>query len=194
MGAVHNDQIIRCFGQGDPLMADYHDNEWGVPVWQPAALFEHLTLDIFQSGLSWRVILAKRDAFRQAFEGFDPGKIAAFGAQDVERLLADEGIVRNRRKIEATISNAQAYKKMEQRGQNFAEFLWGYVGGSPQPGLNASDWSELPTKTEASAAMARGLKDHGFRFVGPTVCYAFMQAVGMVDDHLIGCFRYQEGK
>ena len=191
--AEATDSRTRCFGQNDPLMADYHDNEWGIPVYDSQELFEHLSLDIFQAGLSWRVILAKRQAFRKAFEGFIPRRVAKFSEEDVERLLADEGIVRNRRKIEATINNARQVVAMEEGGRSFSEILWKFVGGEPRKGPPAKDWSELPTKDETSAAMARALKEEGFQFVGPTVCYAFMQAVGMVDDHLVGCFRYQPG-
>jgi DNA-3-methyladenine glycosylase I len=181
----------RCFGQGDELMADYHDNEWGIPVRDSRELFEHLTLDIFQSGLSWRVILSKRENFREAFDHFDPRRIAGYQDKKLQALLTDEGIVRNRRKIEATIQNAQAFQRMAQRGEDFSEFLWSFVGGEPIKGPPAQDWQDLPTKSERSAAMAKSLKDRGFQFVGPTVCYAFMQAVGMIDDHLVGCFRYQ---
>ncbi len=181
----------RCFGQDDPLMADYHDNEWGIPVYDSQELFEHLSLDIFQAGLSWRVILAKREAFRKAFEEFIPNQVAKFSEDDVERLLANEGIVRNQRKIEATINNARQVVAMEAGGRSFSQFLWDFVGGEPRKGPPAEDWSELPTKDESSTAMAKALKEEGFQFVGPTVCYAFMQAVGMIDDHLVGCFRYR---
>jgi DNA-3-methyladenine glycosylase I len=184
-------QKARCFGQDDPMMAEYHDQEWGVPVRDSHALFEHLSLDIFQSGLSWRIILAKRQGFRRAFANFDPEIVASYSSDDIERLLADEEIVRNRKKIEATINNARALLDMERSGEDFAEFLWGFVGHQPHHNKGASDWSEVPSKSEESAAMAHQLKERGFSFVGPTVCYAFMQAVGMIDDHLVSCFRYR---
>ena len=182
----------RCFGQEDPLMADYHDNEWGVAVHDRQALFEHLSLDIFQAGLSWRVILNKRDGFRKAFADFNPEEIARFGQKDVERLLANSDIVRNRKKIEATIANAKALLAMEAQGEDFSQFLWDFVDREPQQGPPARSWEELPTKNETSAKMAHALKERGFQFVGPTVCYAFMQAVGMIDDHLVDCFRNRE--
>lgn len=186
-----SNKLERCFGQGDPMMAHYHDHEWGVPVRDSGELFEHLSLDIFQAGLSWRVILAKREGFRRAFAGFDPEKVAAFTEVDVERLLDDAEIVRNRKKIEATISNARALVKMERGGEDFADFLWELVGHEPVRNEGVGDWSEVPSKSDISEQMARRLKKRGFKFVGPTVCYAFMQAVGMVDDHLAGCFRSQ---
>ncbi|MFP3852664.1 MAG: DNA-3-methyladenine glycosylase I [Anaerolineales bacterium] len=181
----------RCFGQEDPLMADYHDSEWGVPVRDRQALFEHLSLDIFQAGLSWRVILNKRDSFREAFLDFRPEEVAKFDQKKVEQLMGNPNIVRNRKKIGATIANARALLAMEAQGEGFSDYLWDFVGGEPQQGPPARTWEELPTKNETSAAMASDLKAHGFQFVGPTVCYAFMQAVGMIDDHLIGCFRYR---
>lgn len=180
---------VRCFGGDDPLMADYHDHEWGVPVHDGRELFEHLTLDIFQAGLSWRVVLHKRAAMRRAFDRFDPARIAEYGRAEVERLLADEGIIRNQRKIEATVGNAQAWLAFGKGGEAFSDYLWSFTDGQVIRRPRAEDWTELPTQTETSEAMAAGLKAHGFQFVGPTVCYAFMQAVGMVDDHLAGCFK-----
>ena len=181
---------IRCFGDGDPLMAAYHDEEWGVPVHDDRLLFQKLLLDGFQAGLSWRTILHKRENFYRAFADFDPGAVARFGEEDVARLLADKGIVRNRLKVRAAISNAQAFLDHFPRGGQFAAFLWDFVDGRTYYGPPAHSWSELPTSTPQSDAMSRALKQVGFKFVGSTICYAFMQAVGMVDDHLVGCFRY----
>lgn len=180
----------RCFGDDDPIMADYHDQEWGVPVHDDRGLFEHLTLDIFQAGLSWRVILHKRPAFREAFAGFEPEAIQRFDDDDVARLLQNEAIVRNRAKIEATINNARAYVELKSDGTSFSNFLWGFTGGETIKGPRAERFEDLPTKSPQSEAMTKGLKELGFRFVGPTICYAFMQAVGMIDDHLVGCFKF----
>jgi len=183
--------VRRCFGTDDLLMHAYHDYEWGVPVHDDRALFEKLLLDSFQAGLSWRTILHKREHFRRAFHAFDPERIARYTARDRARLLADAGIVRNRLKIDAAISNAQAYLTLQQDLGSFAEFLWSHTGGGRLRRRAARSWSQIPTQTPESEAMSRALLEHGFRFVGPTICYAFMQAVGMVDDHLVGCFRYQ---
>ena len=181
----------RCGWVGDdPLYVAYHDTEWGVPEWDDRALFEKLVLDSFQSGLSWLIILRKRDGFRAAFDGFDPERIAAYGPKDVARLLADPGIVRNRAKIEATVANARAWLEIAERDGGFSQFLWSFVGGRPR----VNSWrtlADVPAQTPESQAMSKALKERGFRFVGPTVCYAVMQAVGMVNDHLVDCFRYR---
>jgi DNA-3-methyladenine glycosylase I len=182
----------RCFGGDDPLLIKYHDQEWGIPVLDGRLLFEHLTLDIFQAGLSWRVILHKRQRMRKAFDGFDPVRIAEYGQGDVERLLADDGIIRNQRKILSTIGNAQAWLSFGPSGRAFADYLWSFTDGQVIRRPRVEDWRQLPTQTERSQALADGLKEHGFKFVGPTVCYAFMQAVGMVDDHLKHCFKSQQ--
>jgi DNA-3-methyladenine glycosylase I len=166
-------------------MAAYHDDEWGVPERDSRALWEKLILDGFQAGLSWSTILAKREAFRKAFRGFDPAKVARFTARDVERLLADPGIVRSRAKIEATIGNARAYLAMQEAGEDFSAFVWSHVGGTPKVGGR-----ERLTESPESAALSRALKARGFKFVGPVIVYAFMQAVGMVDDHEASCFRH----
>jgi DNA-3-methyladenine glycosylase I len=179
--------MSRCFGEGDELMAAYHDEEWGVPVRDPQRLFEHLTLDLFQSGLSWRVILSKREGFRRAFDDFYPDVIARYDEADITRLLADDGIVRNRRKIFATITNARAYRQLDEEGEDFSQLLWQFSPG--ERGKRVRTWDEVPTSSPESAAMAKALKARGFSFVGPTVCYAFMQAVGIVDDHMAWCFR-----
>ncbi len=174
--------------EGDPLYEAYHDTEWGVPERDSRALWEKLVLDGFQAGLSWITILRKRDAFRAAFQGFDPAVIAAWGEEDVARLLADPGIIRSRSKIRATIGNAQAYLAMQGRGEDFSEFLWGLVGGQPIQN-HWTSMKEVPAKTPLSEAMSAALKKRGFKFVGPVIVYAFMQAVGMVDDHTLDCFR-----
>lgn len=176
----------RCSWCGtDPLYVAYHDEEWGVPETDPRALWEKLILEGFQSGLSWITILRKRDGFRAAFHGFDPAEIATWGEPDVLRLLADPGIVRHRGKIEATIGNAKAYLRIEAE-TGFAPFLWRFVGGSPVQNALGSI-SEAQASTEASTAMSKALKKEGFRFCGPTTTYAFMQAAGMVNDHMVSC-------
>ncbi len=181
----------RCFGDGDALMSAYHDDEWGRPVHDDRELFEHLSLDIFQAGLSWRTILYKRENFRFAFEGFDPQIIAGYDRRRIHRLLDDPGIVRNRLKVEAAVSNARAVLALQQAGGSFDHFLWDFTGHRTLQGPPASSWDELPTVSPESEAMSRALKERGFRFVGSTICYAFMQAVGMIDDHLAFCHRYR---
>jgi len=176
---------LRCFGSGDPLYRAYHDEEWGRPVRDERGLFERISLEAFQSGLAWITILRKREAFRAAFAGFDPERVAAFGEQDVARLLADTGIVRNRLKIEATIANARAVLDLRDEGTPLPEVIWAHrpAAGRPAP----ADWGDVPAITEESTALAKTLKRHGFRFVGPTTAYAAMQACGLVNDHLAGC-------
>ena len=184
--------VKRCWGTGDPLMESYHDLEWGVPVRNDRLLYEHLTLDSFQAGLSWRTILHKREAFRRAFDGFDPERVARYGNRDVRRLLRDPGIVRNRLKVEAAISNARAFLAMQEVGESLSDFLWSFTGGKTFLGRSARRWEEIPAHSPESDAMAQALRQRGFRFVGTTICYAFMQAVGIVDDHIVGCFRYRQ--
>jgi DNA-3-methyladenine glycosylase I len=176
-------------GIADPLYARYHDEEWGVPKTDDAQMFEKLVLEGFQAGLSWLTILKKRENFRKAFHGFDAARIARYGAKDVARLMADAGIVRNRLKIEATIDNARALLKLQER-TGLADFLWGLADGRPQINEHRS-FKTVPAQTPASKAVSKALIAEGFRFVGPTTVYAFMQAVGMVNDHLVSCFRYQ---
>ncbi len=179
----------RCSWCGDdPLYIAYHDTEWGVPERDGRALFECLTLEGFQSGLSWITILRKREGFRAAFASFDPAIIATWGEAEVARLLADEGIVRHRGKIEATIQNARAWQDMEANG-GFSAFIWSYVDGQPIQEARRS-MAEVPGKTELSTRISKDLKKAGFKFCGPTTVYAFMQAVGMVNDHMVGCFRH----
>lgn len=176
----------RCGWVGsDAIYLNYHDTEWGVPEYDSRALWEKLILDGFQAGLSWITILKKRDNFRVAFEGFDPNIIATWGEDDVQRLLSNAGIVRHRGKIEATIGNARAWQKIEQR-QGFDKFLWDYVGGAPVQNKFAH-LDQVPAETTLSKQISKDLKKAGFRFCGPTIVYAFMQAVGMVNDHLVGC-------
>ncbi len=171
-----------------PLYVSYHDEEWGVPVRDDRAMFEHLSLECAQAGLSWYTVLSKRENYRRAFAGFDLPTIAGFGTADVDRLLADPGLIRNRAKIEAVITNARACLELQAREGSFAAFLWGFVGGSPVVEERRS-LRDYPVTTPASDALARELRRRGFRFVGSTSCYAHMQATGMVNDHVIGCFR-----
>jgi DNA-3-methyladenine glycosylase I len=179
-------ELTRCaWADGSPLMQAYHDEEWGVPERDPRALWEKLQLDGFQAGLAWITVLRKRDAFRKGFKGFDPKKVAKFGERDVERLLGDAGIIRSRAKIEATIGNARIYLEMERAGEDFAEFCWDFVDGEPLRG----DGVEIPPKTPLSEEFSKELKRRGFKFVGPTIVYAWMEAVGMVNDHSVDCFR-----
>jgi DNA-3-methyladenine glycosylase I len=185
------DVTKRCpWCEGDALMEAYHDQEWGVPERNARALWEKLILDGFQAGLSWKTILYKREAFREAFEGFDPERIAQYGAADVERLLGNPGIIRSRAKIEATIGNARAFLDMQEKGEDFSAFLWRLVGGAPRDnGFRMR--TQVPAQTDESVQMAKALKQRGFKFCGPVIVYAFMQATGMVNDHLIGCYRHK---
>ncbi len=169
-------------------MVAYHDREWGRPVHDDRTLFEFLILEGAQAGLSWSTILKKRDAYRKAFAGFDPKKVGRFGAKDRKRLLADAGIVRNRAKIAASIDNANAFLQIQQEHGSFDRYLWGFVDGRPIRNRFRRP-SDLPAQTPLAIAISKDLKRRGFRFVGPTIVYAFLQAVGVVDDHLVGCFR-----
>ena len=176
----------RCGWVGsDPIYEAYHDTEWGVPEWDSRALWEKLILDGFQAGLSWITILKKRENFREAFQGFDPDIIATWGEEDVQRLLGNSGIIRHRGKIEATITNARVWQQIEAE-QGFDTYLWRYMGGSPLQN-RWTTLAEVPTETEISRAISKDLKKRGFKFCGPTIVYAFMQAVGMVNDHLTTC-------
>jgi DNA-3-methyladenine glycosylase I len=180
----------RCeWAASDPLLGAYHDEEWGRPEHDSRALWEKLILDGFQAGLSWLIILRKREAFRRAFEGFHPEVIATWGDAEVTRLLTDPGIVRSRSKIVATIGNARAYLAMQAKGEDFSEFVWGMAGGKPIRGAY-KNWTSIPAKTPLSEAMSAALKKRGFKFVGPVIGYAWMQAVGIVDDHVVGCNRH----
>jgi DNA-3-methyladenine glycosylase I len=181
--------VQRCGWAGsDAGMRAYHDEEWGVPQRDGRALWELLMLEGFQAGLSWSIILRKREGFRRAFKGFDPKKVARFGEADIARLMADEGIVRARAKIEATIAGAKIYLEMEKLGEGFAEWVWGLVGGRPVQ----DSWNQqgrIPASTEVSERVSKELKKRGFKFVGPVIVYAWMQASGMVNDHAGECFR-----
>jgi len=181
--------VMRCSWCGtDPVYVAYHDDEWGVPERDSRALFEKLLLDGFQAGLSWITILRKRDAFRAAFDRFDPAKMARYGAAERERLMADAGIVRNRAKIDASVGNAIAYLAIEAE-QGFAPYLWGFVDGKPiQNAFRGS--GEIPPETPLARTISKDLQQRGFKFVGPTIVYAFMQAVGMVNDHVVTCHRH----
>ena len=184
--------VKRCSWPGeDPLYVAYHDEEWGVPEHDDDALFEKLLLDGFQAGLSWITILRKRDNFRRAFDGFDAKKMARYTPRKLEALRNDAGIVRNRQKIAASVANARAFLEIQKEPGGFDRYLWSFVGGKPK----VNRWrtlAEVPAQTPESVAMSKDLMKRGFRFVGPTICYAFMQAVGMVNDHLTGCFRHAE--
>ncbi|MEZ5724188.1 MAG: DNA-3-methyladenine glycosylase I [Paracoccaceae bacterium] len=178
--------VERCGWCGtEPLYVDYHDNEWGVPERDPRALWEKLVLDGFQAGLSWITILRKRDSFREVFEGFDPERVAAWGEKDIENALQNPGIIRHRGKIEATVKGARLFLEIES-DKGFTPWLWGFVDGAPVQNRWTS-LSEVPASTDQSVAMSKALKKRGFNFCGPVICYAFMQAVGMVNDHLTTC-------
>jgi len=183
----------RCTWCGaDPIYIDYHDTEWGVPEWDSRALWEKLILDGFQAGLSWITILKKRAAFRTAFDGFDPHKVASYTDADVARLLANAGIVRHRGKIEAAIGNARAWQEIEAK-QGFDTFLWAYMDGAPKQNAFCT-MAEVPPQTDLSKQISKDLKKAGFKFCGPTIVYAFMEAVGMVNDHLVTCPRHHAVK
>lgn len=184
--------IVRCAWAGsDPLYVTYHDTEWGVPVHDDRLLFEFLLLEGAQAGLSWITILRKRENYRKAFAGFDPVKVARFMEKDLERLLADTGIVRNRLKINSAVNNARAFLEVQDEFGSFSDYSWRFVGGRPRVN-RFKTLKEIPASTPESEAFSRDLKRRGFRFVGPTIIYAHMQAVGMVNDHVVDCFRYRE--
>ena len=186
------DTRVRCEWPGsDPLNLEHHDLEWGVPSRDRRHLFELLTLEGAQAGLSWTTILRKRDGYRGAFAGFEPERVSEFGPDDVDRLMLDPGIVRNRGKIESTIDNARAILALERDGMGFVEHLWSFVGGEPIQN-RFERLGELPSETAESKAMSKDLKQRGFRFVGPTTLYAFMEAAGLVNDHVVSCYRYAE--
>ncbi len=183
---------IRCAWSGnDPLMVEYHDTEWGVPVHDDRTLFEFLILEGAQAGLSWQTVLNKRQNYRKAFSNFDPKKIARYTAEDKARLLANPGIIRNRLKVDAAVRNAQAFLQVQKEFGSFDAYIWQFVGGKPIDHKLAS-LKDIPATTKDSDAMSKDLLKHGFKFAGSTICYAFMQAVGMVNDHDMKCFRYKE--
>ena len=184
--------LPRCPWAGDdPLMRSYHDREWGVPLHDDLALFELLTLEGAQAGLSWRTILHRRQGYREVFDNFDLGRIAAYTTADIEACRADARIIRNRAKIQSTVGNARAALRVIDELGSLDALVWSYVDGRPQRNAFRS-MDDLPAETEVSRAMSRDLKRRGFKFVGPTICYAFMQAAGLVNDHLLTCFRYHE--
>jgi DNA-3-methyladenine glycosylase I len=187
---LHPDGLKRCpWPKQDPLYVAYHDEEWGVPEYDDRALYEKLILDGFQAGLSWITILRKRDNFRHAFDGFEPEKIARYTPKKVERLMQDAGIVRNRMKIEGTVLSARAYLNIMEKGPGFSRMLWDFVGGKPKVNRFRST-SQVPAETELSRKISKELAGRGFKFVGPTIVYAFMQATGMVNDHVVTCHRH----
>ncbi|AJI94582.1 DNA-3-methyladenine glycosylase I family protein [Yersinia ruckeri] len=184
--------LQRCgWVTSDPLYLAYHDNEWGVPCTDSRALFEMLCLEGQQAGLSWITVLKKRENYRKCFHNFDPVRVAQMGSEEVEKLVLDSGIIRHRGKIQAIITNAQAYLAMEANGENFSEFIWRFVDGTPK----VNHWwslAEAPATTPLSDAMSKALKKKGFKFIGSTICYAFMQATGLVNDHMCHCFRHPD--
>ena len=181
----------RCFWAANPLLTQYHDKEWGVPVHDDRRLFEFLILEGAQAGLSWNTILQKRDAFRTAFDHFDPALVARYDARRIRRLLSNPGIVRNRLKVQAAISNAQAFLRIQKEVGSFDQYIWEFVNGRPISNCWKSP-HDVPCNTPVSDAISRDLKSRGFTFVGSTICYAFMQAIGMVNDHTTDCFRYRQ--
>ncbi len=186
------DEKQRCFWTGDdPLMIEYHDNEWGDPVHDDQKLFEYLLLDTFQAGLSWRTILHKRENFRSAFDHFDASKIARYTDKDRQRLLADAGIVRNNLKINAAINNAQRFLEVQREFGSFDKYIWQFTNYQTLSDPNGVTKETMVTASKESDAMSAGMKKRGFSFVGSTICYAFMQAIGMVDDHVVDCFKYK---
>lgn len=187
--------LARCTWKGmngDPFYERYHDEEWGVPEYDSRALWEKLVLDGFQAGLSWITILRKREAFREAFDGFDPEKVALYDDADRARLMANAGIIRSNAKIDAAISGARIFLDMRDRGEDFADFCWGFVDGKPLQ--NRWEAGQVPAQTPLAVEVSKSLKARGFKFVGPVIVYAWMQAVGMVNDHLTCCFRHDEVK
>lgn len=188
-----NDSKPRCFWTGnDPLMIAYHDDEWGDPVHDDQKLFEYMILDAFQAGLSWRTILYKRENFRRAFDNFDVHKIAQYTDQDVQRLLNDAGIIRNRFKIEATINNARRFIEIQREFGSFDQYIWQFTNYRTFRNPKGVTRDNIPSSSSESDVMSADLKKRGFKFVGTTICYAFMQAIGMVDDHVVGCFKYKD--
>lgn len=191
MAVLHSPTRCAWVPASDQEYTEYHDREWGVPVHDDRLLFEFLILEGAQAGLSWRTILRKRENYRKAFDGFIPEKIASYGEENVEQLLSDSGIIRNRLKIAAVIANARAFLRIREEFGTFDSYIWGFVGGE----AITNAWTEIrdvPASTPDSDSMSKSLKKHGFKFVGSTICYAFMQAVGIVNDHTTDCFRYME--
>ena len=188
---TNNPQPVRCGWATGELSIRYHDEEWGVPVHDDRTLFEFLILEGAQAGLSWTTILNKRDHYRQAFDGFDPKRVARYDRRKIERLLRDPGIVRNKLKIASAVANAKAFLEVQREFGSFDRYLWGFVDGKPRQ-ASLKSFQQVPARTADSDAISKDLKQRGFNFVGSTICYAFMQAVGMVNDHLVECFRHGE--
>ncbi len=187
---VHSDGLVRCpWPKQDPLYIAYHDEEWGVPEYDDRALYEKLVLDGFQAGLSWITILRKRENFRKAFDEFEPEKIAHYSKRKIESLMQDAGIVRNRAKIEGAVASARGYLEIMEKGPGFSNFLWDFLDGKPKQNAFKRR-GQVPAETDISRKMSKELAGRGFKFVGPTIVYAFMQAVGMVNDHLVSCHRH----
>jgi len=184
--------ITRCAWPSDnQLMIEYHDTEWGVPIYDAQKLFEFLVLDAFQAGLSWSTILNKRENFREALDNFNPQKIALYEENKIQELLNNSGIIRNKLKIRTTVTNAQLFLDTQKEFSSFDQYIWQFVGGQPKIN-NWKQMAEIPVSTAESDAMSKDLKQRGFKFVGTTICYAFMQAAGMVNDHVVNCFRHRE--
>jgi DNA-3-methyladenine glycosylase I len=183
-------QLPRCAWANGELLTRYHDEEWGVPVHQDRTLFEFLILEGAQAGLSWNTILNKRENYRKVFDGFDPERVAGYDRRKIERLLRDPGIVRNKLKVASAVGNAKAFLQVQKEFSSFDVYIWRFVGGKPRVNSPKS-MKQVPARTPESDAMSKDLKKRGFKFVGSTICYAFMQAVGMVNDHVVDCFRYQ---
>jgi DNA-3-methyladenine glycosylase I len=189
---IHADDLVRCpWPKQDPLYVAYHDDEWGVPEYDDRALYEKLILDGFQAGLSWITILRKRENFRRAFDGFEPAKIARYGKRKTNALMKDAGIVRNQSKIDGAVLSARAWLDIMEKGPGFSKLLWDFVDGKPKVNHFRST-SQIPNESPVSRAMSKELLQHGFKFCGPTIVYAFMQAVGMVNDHLVSCHRHPD--
>jgi DNA-3-methyladenine glycosylase I len=186
-----NEQLKRCWDTNEPLYIKYHDNEWGVPLHDNKKLFEFLILDALQAGLSWWLILRRRNALREAFDNFDPEKVARYSSDDITRLMNTAGVIKNKAKILSSVTNAQKFLKIQAEFGSFNDFIWQFVKGKPINNKFTS-FSEVPAETDESRAMSKELKRRGFKFVGPTICYAFMQAAGLVNDHLVDCFRYKQ--
>ena len=191
-GKKKSSDLVRCTWARNDLANRYHDKEWGVPVHNDGKLFEFLILEGAQAGLSWDTILQKRENYREAFDGFDPERIARYDNRRIAKLLNNPGIVRNRLKVASTVSNARAFLAVQEEFGSFDKYIWQFVGGKPR--RNAWSSLQVPARTEESDAMSRELKKRGFKFVGSTICYAFMQAVGLVNDHMVSCFRYRAVK
>jgi DNA-3-methyladenine glycosylase I len=184
-------EIIRCWETNNPLFIEYHDKEWGVPVRDDRKLFENLSLDIFQAGLNWELVLNKRESFRKAFDNFEPKIVAKYSDENISRLLDNPKIIRNKQKIVSSINNASCVLEIQKKFGSFSDFIWSFVGDKTIHN-KFGDLTDLPSNSKESVEMSKEMKRRGFKFVGPTICYAFMQAVGLVNDHLVICFRNEE--